>query len=257
LGFELARHARVVFAPDGRLIAYTDVLVRPNAVQIAANTGLHPDFRTPELDACLLALAESVAAQHAPLPVQWIVAAPRGPLLAERGYEPKRWMWRMRSELVQPPPTAVWPEGFHVRCMEPQDEPRAYELIEEAFKRPDRAAVSYAEWRRFIIEREDFDRPLAFLAVHGDDIAGTAMCLMYPEAEEGWVRQLAVDARYRGRGLGRALLLHAFGEFYRRGARRSGLGVDANNPSATKLYLGVGMHALQEYVMYERPAAGH
>ena len=102
--------------------------------------------------------------------------------------------------------------------MQPDDEPRAYELIEEAFVRPGRAHVTYEEWRRFVVERDDFDRSLAFLAVIGDEIAGAAMCLMYPETQEGWVRQLAVDARYRGRGLGQALLLHAFGEFHRRGA---------------------------------------
>ncbi len=136
--------------------------------------------------------------------------------------------------------------------MEPADERRAYELIEEAFVRPGRAPVSYEEWRRFVVERGDFDRSLAFLAVRGREIAGTGMCLMDPAGGEGWVRQLAVDSRYRGQGLGKALLLHAFGEFYRRGATRAGLGVDANNPSATKLYLGVGMRALQEYVQYER-----
>jgi ribosomal protein S18 acetylase RimI-like enzyme len=161
----------------------------------------------------------------------------------------------MRGDLTLPPPAPEWPQGFTVRTMEPADEPRAYELIEEAFVRPDRARVSYEEWRRFIVEREDFDRSLAFLAVNEDEIVGTAMCLMDPGGEEGWVRQLAVDDRYRGRGLGKALLLHAFGEFYRRGAKRSGLGVDANNPSATKLYLGVGMHSLQEYVQYQRPAS--
>ena len=47
LGFDLARDARVAVAAGGRLVAYTDVLVRPNAVQIAANTSLHPEFRTP------------------------------------------------------------------------------------------------------------------------------------------------------------------------------------------------------------------
>jgi ribosomal protein S18 acetylase RimI-like enzyme len=160
----------------------------------------------------------------------------------------------MRGDFAEAPAPPDWPEGFCVRTMEPGDEPRAYELIEAAFIRPGRSHVSYEEWRRFIVERDDFDRSLSFLAVHGEEIVGTAMCLMYAEAEEGWVRQLAVDARHRGRGLGRALLLHAFGEFYRRGATRAGLGVDANNPSATKLYMGVGMHSLQEYVQYERPA---
>jgi mycothiol synthase len=255
LGFDPARDARIVEALDGRIVAYTDVFVRQNAVEVAANTCLHPEFRSPELDEALIVLGESLAAQHAPLPVRQMVAAPRGHIFEARGYKPQRWLWRMRGDLTQPPAPPAWPAGFGVRTMEPADEPRCYELIEEAFTRPDRGRVAYEEWRRFIVEREDFDRSLAFLTLHGDEIVGTAMCLMYPETHEGWVRQLAVDSRYRGRGLGKALLLHAFGEFYRRGATRSGLGVDANNPSATKLYLGVGMWSLQEYVQYERPAS--
>lgn len=256
LGFDLARDARVVVGPDGRVVAYTDVFVRPNAVQVAANTCLSPDFRSLQLDSALMDLAEQLAAQHAPLPVQWFMMASRGSVLEARGYKPKRWHWRMRADLAEPPAAPRWPEGFSVRTMEPADERQTQALIEVAFVRPDRAAVSFEEWRRFIVEREDFDRSLAFLALRGDEIAGAAMCLLNAGGDEGWVRQLAVDARYRGRGLGQALLLHSFGEFYRRGAKRAGLGVDANNPSATKLYLGVGMYALQEYVQYERPATG-
>ncbi len=255
LGFDTARDARVVEAPDGAVVGYTDVWVRPNAVQIATNTCLHPDRRSPELNTALIELAESVAAQHAPLPVQWVIAAPLGPVLAARGYEPNRWLWRMRGELTEAPPAPEWPAGFGVRTMLPEDEHRVHELIEEAFRRPGRVAVPYDEWRRLIVEREGFDPSLAFLAVRDrGEIVGTAMCLLYDGGNEGWVRQLAVDGCCRGRGLGRALLLHAFGEFYRRGATRSGLGVDANNPSATKLYLGVGMRSLQEYVQYQRPA---
>ncbi len=255
LGFDLARDARVVLAPDGRLIAYAEVFVRPNAVEIATNSCIHPDFRPLGLETALIELAESLAGQHAPLPVRWVIEAERGRILAARGYEPVRWLWRMRGEFTGPPKPAVWPEGFSVRTMEPEDERTTHALIDAAFFRPDRAPVPFEEWRRFMIERDDFDRSLAFLAVRGDEIVGAAMCLMYGEVDEGWVRQLAVDDRFRHLGLGRALLLHAFGEFYRRGAKRSGLGVDANNPSATKLYLGVGMRSLGEYVQYQRLAA--
>jgi len=255
LGFDLSRDARVVVAPDGRLIAYAEVFARPNAVEIATNSCIHPDFRPLDLDEALIGLAESLAEQHASLPVRWVIEAERGRALAARGYEPVRWLWRMRGEFTGPPNAAVWPEGFSVRTMAPEDERATHALIDAAFARPDLAPVSFDEWRRFMIERDDFDRSLAFLAVRGAEIAGAAMCLMYPEVDEGWVRQLAVDERFRHLGLGRALLLHAFGEFYRRGARRSGLGVDANNPSATKLYVGVGMRSLREYVQYQRPAA--
>lgn len=253
LGFDLARDARVVVAPAGRLVAYADALRRPNAAQIGENTTLHPDYKEQGWDPALYKLAESLAAQHAPLPVQWIMEVRRGQALVERGYTPVRWLWQMRVDFDRPPVEPMWPEGFGVRIMQEADERAAQALIEAAFTRPDRAAVSFEEWRRFIIERDDYDRSLSFLAVRGDEIVGASLCLYFANVKEGWVRQLAVEQKYRGQGLGRALLLHSFGEFYNRGAARAGLGVDANNPSATKLYKGVGMRALHEYAQYQKP----
>jgi mycothiol synthase len=254
LGFDLARDARVVVAPDGRFVAYVDVHRRPNAVQIGANSVFHPDFRREARDAALIGLAESLAAQHAPLPMQWIVETSTGQALVERGYRPVRWMWQMRLDFAGPPPPPAWPAGYAVREMLEADEREAYELIECAFTRSDRAPVSYEEWRRYMLERDDFDRSLFFVAARGAEAVGTSLCIHYAEINEGWVRQLAVKERHRGQGLGQALLLHSFGVFYRRGARRVGLGVDANNPSALNLYKGAGMRAIAEYAQYEKPA---
>lgn len=64
---------------------------------------------------------------------------------------------------------------------------------------------------------------------------------------------LGVRPAWRGRGLGRALLVHAFGDFHRRGERRVGLGVDSENATgATRLYESVGMHVDQETVVWEK-----
>ncbi|MDX1378977.1 MAG: hypothetical protein R3307_09025, partial [Anaerolineales bacterium] len=53
--------------------------------------------------------------------------------------------------------------------------------------------------------------------------------------------------------LGEALLLHTFGEFYNRGQKVVGLGVDAENPNgATRLYQKTGMQIAAEYVFYEK-----
>jgi ribosomal protein S18 acetylase RimI-like enzyme len=61
---------------------------------------------------------------------------------------------------------------------------------------------------------------------------------------------------WRGRGLGRALLLHTFAEFQRRGMNRISLGVDAENPTgATRLYESVGMIVEAEQVVFEKALA--
>jgi mycothiol synthase len=50
-----------------------------------------------------------------------------------------------------------------------------------------------------------------------------------------------------------ALLLHAFGEFYRRGVRTVGLGVDAQSlTGATRLYERAGMSVIAQFERYEK-----
>jgi ribosomal protein S18 acetylase RimI-like enzyme len=64
---------------------------------------------------------------------------------------------------------------------------------------------------------------------------------------------LGVRRPWRKRGLGLALLHHAFGEFYRRGKRKAGLGVDAKNlTGAMRLYEKAGMHIHKQIDLFEK-----
>ena len=103
-----------------------------------------------------------------------------------------------------------------------------------------------------MFQRADFDPSLWFLALDGDRIAGTALC--FPRSEQlAWVRGLGVRRPWRGRGLGMALLQHAFAAFYARGMRIAGLGVDAQSPSgATRLYERAGMRVTEQYDTLEK-----
>ena len=61
------------------------------------------------------------------------------------------------------------------------------------------------------------------------------------------------DGVLKHHGLGLALLHHAFGEFYRRGTYKVGLGVDSQNlTGATRLYERAGMHIARQYIGYEK-----
>ena len=80
-----------------------------------------------------------------------------------------------------------------------------------------------------------------------------AICRNEARESCGYVGALGVRRAWRGRGYGRALLLHSFREFRRRGQPRVTLGVDAANPTgATRLYESVGMHVLREDVVWEK-----
>lgn len=68
----------------------------------------------------------------------------------------------------------------------------------------------------------------------------------------GCISALAVAMRERGRGLGRALLLHACGDLQRAGARGIVLGVEGQNETALGLYRFVGMEIEREFRLYAR-----
>jgi ribosomal protein S18 acetylase RimI-like enzyme len=70
------------------------------------------------------------------------------------------------------------------------------------------------------------------------------------ESGRGWVSSLAVAADERGRGLGRALLLHAFADLQRVGARGLALAVEAHNDTALGLYRSVGLEVEREWRIY-------
>jgi ribosomal protein S18 acetylase RimI-like enzyme len=111
--------------------------------------------------------------------------------------------------------------------------------------------LTLEEWRRVRFDDPEFDPTLWAIAWDGDEVAGFS--LNRYRMGIGWVRTIGVRRPWRKRGLGEALLLHSFGEYYRRGTRTIGLGVNAHNPTgATRLYQKVGMYAASEHVTYEK-----
>jgi mycothiol synthase len=70
-----------------------------------------------------------------------------------------------------------------------------------------------------------------------------------------WARVLGVRSPWRRRGLGRALLLHAFAQSRLHGLVLAGLGVDAESlAGAHRLYESVGTHVAMRFDIYEKEA---
>jgi mycothiol synthase len=182
--------------------------------------------------------------------------SPARALLERHGYREGTYTWRMDMEMGEPPPEPDWPPGIGVRTFDPdRDAAEVHELVQRAFAEGwEHEDVPFDEWKNFMMGRDTFDPSLWFLAVDGDRIVGTALSPSYPDI--AWIRQVAVRREYRGRGIGRALLLHAMREFYRRGWRRAGLTVEAENRTgARRLYESVGMRTRYEFIHMEKPLA--
>ncbi len=175
--------------------------------------------------------------------------------LQRRGFRLTRNSYRMAIDFREPTPDPVWPAGVEVRTFKPGDERIFYDLHQEAFADTwEPIEETYERWAHRLLSPPEFAPALWALAVVGDDAAGPAIC--HPQAVDtqlGWVAILGVRRTFRGRGLGRALLLHSFAEFRRHGMTRAGLGVDAESlTGAHKLYESVGLHVSACFAIHEK-----
>jgi mycothiol synthase len=260
--FNMATDAWMVIAPGDQLIGYADVEHRQH-VRIYALVRALPEYAGQGVVEYLLQLAEDWAQKQISLAkpgvrvtlFSWTSnlndAGQQGILRA--GFKEVRRSWRMEIEMSEAPLAPEWPDHVTVRTFIPgQDNRIVYAAVDEAFQDHwGHVEGNFDEWKHWTIERENFDPSLWFLAFDGDEIAGASLCTY--QMDDGWVDTLAVRRPWRRKGLGMALLLHSFGEFYRRGKYNVGLTVDSQNlTGATRLYERAGMHVARLYISYEK-----
>jgi mycothiol synthase len=243
-----------VAVSDGGFRGYVDVDPEPEPIYWA-------DLRVPpsEPDEVRLALLEWVvgrARERGGEVLRFHTAsideATKG-LLEDRDMRLIRHFYRMRIELDADPAAPEWPEGLTVRSATPDDVERVYEAHQESFEDHwEHVRVPLHEWRHWLM-REGYDPSLWFLAEDDGEIAGLSLCREQDgEKGIGWVSVLGVRVPWRRKGLGRALLLHSFHEFRRRGFRAAALGVDAESlTGANKLYESAGMRVIRRSDVYE------
>jgi mycothiol synthase len=177
-------------------------------------------------------------------------------LFAALGYAEARHYFHMRIDLDRPPDAPVWADGVSPGTFRSEDARAFHAALDEAFAGEwGNVPMTFDEWRRFRIEDPHADLSLWFVARDGSEIAGVCRCDP-SKYGGGWVGALGVRPPWRRRGIGRALLLHAFAEFGRRRVPHVSLGVDAGNATgATRLYESVGMRVLTEDVVFEKALA--
>jgi mycothiol synthase len=182
-------------------------------------------------------------------------AAP--PLLESRGYREVRRFWDMTIELGDHPPCEPQlPKGFRIEPFSSDLAHAFHAALEEAFAEHwEYEPQPFEKWWERQVAKPDHDPSLWFLVRTGEEVV--AATRNDPERSGGgWIGALGVRPAWRGRGLAKALLLHSFREFHRRGQRRVGLGVDSQNATgATRLYESIGMVVDSEQVVWEKEVA--
>ena len=270
-GFDPERDIRLVFAPDGRMAGYIEVWTTAKPPVHPWMWGrVDPDYEDWGIGTWMLSWAEQRALRVLEdLPAELRLAPRVGTyreankpkkLFEEMGYHHIRSSYHMLINMDAPVPEAEFPEGITLRTYNPETDAEAvyraqndsfrdhFGFVEEPFEE------GLKRWRHFW-EEEGVDPTLLFLAMDGDEVAGINLCLprSFEDPDLGWVGTLGVRRPWRKHGLGLALLRHSFNEFYRRGKRKVGLGVDAQNlTGALRLYENAGMHVQQAFDLYEK-----
>jgi mycothiol synthase len=272
-GFDPAADIKLVFAPNGQMAGYTEVWTTSKPSVHPWMWGrVDPEYEDLGIGTWLLDWAEQRALKELPTIPAELRFAPRlgayreaekpKKLFEDTGYRHIRSSYQMLIEMDAPVPEADFPEGIVVRTYNPEtDAEAAYRAQTDSFRdhfgfveQPFEEGLQHF---RHFWEQPGFDPTLLFLAIDGPSgkVAGISLCPPHAieDPELGWVGTLGVLRPWRKRGIGLALLRHSFNEFYRRGKRGVGLGVDAQNlTGALRLYESVGMHVQQAFELYEK-----
>jgi ribosomal protein S18 acetylase RimI-like enzyme len=217
---------------------------------------VHPDACGRGLGTALREVAEARARERGtavlrqPLPAGNESGAA---LLLDAGYWPVQHYLRMRKPLDE---TQAVPD-LPLRAFErDRDELEVHQLVQTAMSEVEGYLAEPLEvWRRQRIEKRGWDPSLWLVLEDEDGLAGVGLGERW-ENDVGYVAQLAVAPRARGRGYGRAVLLGLFEAFRGSGLRTAELSVHGANRGAARLYESVGMRATWEAQRWEK-ALGH
>jgi mycothiol synthase len=262
----------MVFAPSGELVGYVEVWTTgkpPIHPWIWAR--VDPWYEGFGIGTYLLTWGERRAEKAleevpadlrvAPQVGTYREASKAKKLFEDMGYERMRSSYTMRINLEAPLATPEWPAGIILRIFNPETDLEAvYRAVEESFSdHYGHVDTPFEEglqrFKYFMTGYEGFDPTLWFMAMDGEEVAGVCLCRKhgYDNPDIGYINTLGVRRPWRKRGIGLALLRHSFGEFYRRGQRGAGLGVDAENlTGALRLYENAGMYVHRAFDRFEK-----
>jgi mycothiol synthase len=263
--FNLETDSFAVETPEGRIVGFAAVINEQGHQVLYMDGNVHPEFKGRGIGTTLLRSVEKRARELIALAEPDVRCtinttlnrnAPDGIALHQNeGYQPIRYHWRMETVLDGPPPQPNWPEGIQPRAFNRREhEIAVWQAQNDVFRdHPGSQDQDLEEWRRYRFDDPEYDPSLWVVAWDGPSGEVAGFSINRYRMGIGWIRTLGVRRSWRKRGLGEALLMQSFGEYYRRGTQTIGLGVNAHNPTgATRLYQKVGMRPASEHVTYEK-----
>lgn len=183
--------------------------------------------------------------------------------LAEHGFELTHLGYTMVHDDLANLPAIPQVEGVHLEGRTPARDAELWHAVNEAFSTdPSFVPLSGMEWDQlFSSDPSEFSHWLVAVESATDRVIGFTIAEIDQEINqvtgqrEGWVMDLAVLPEWRGRRLGRALVLTAMHELRESGMTVIKMGVDAIEPpeQAIRLHQQLGFRIQKGSHTYHRP----
>jgi mycothiol synthase len=256
----------------GRLIAYGRVSWRDDlegARQYELVTFQEPaessDLQAAMTDALEDRARAMAIAENEPRERVLIIPNPgnRAGFLAERGYLPVRFFYKMVRSNLDDLPDAPLPDGLEIRPVEPDHLRAIFDAETEAFVDHWGSTVQTDDdFEQFVDEAKSGGTGFWRVAWDGDQVAGMVRGYISEHENErygrkrGYVEHISVRRPWRRRGLARALIGATITALREAGMTEGALGVDAENESgALRLYRACGFEVMAESALYRKPLA--
>ena len=172
-------------------------------------------------------------------------------LIERRGYPPNDFYYvHFQHDLRAPRRDPVPPAGWSVRPVGSEAEWQARVDLHRTVWAPSRVTLdAYRRLRTAPVYRPDLD----FVAVAPDGrLAAYCICWLDPTTRVAEFEPVGTHPDFRGRGIGRTLLLEAFRRLREAGAETAIVLTNANNVPAVRLYESAGFTIVDTEFTYTR-----
>ena len=269
-----AAHDTIGLWADGRMVAYGKVQATVTVVdvdRVRTEGTVHPEWRRRGLGTTLMRwlirrAGEVHAAKHpdaAGEVTSGTISTNAGAdrLLRNFGFEETRYFFDMKRPLDQPVPEVALADGFRLEAFDPSIDEALRLTHNEVFRDHWGSTPRDAEsWKVWNTGARSFRGGSSYVVLDGETIAAYVLGYEWDAdtevtgIRELYIGQVGTRRAYRGRGLARAALAKVLAEAVQAGYQRSGLGVDADNPTgALGLYESLGYSVHGKWVTYRLP----
>ena len=240
---------------NGLLVGYAEIWCETEIGRVILDGAVHPAHRCRGVGNSLLEMAiehgRELASEAVQIPIGQKMTASQS-FVEKRGFTLVRRHWQMGLTTYGRAALPAF-HGYEVRHFARGDEEGLCALQNLAFAGHWGFRPNTTEEVRYLVNTSLCHPDGILLITEGQRMV--AYCWTIDDAvdsNKGYVRMMGVDPAYRGRGLGRTVLVAGIEYLRERGMKKMELMVDSRNPVAKRLYQSLGFKRKGVILWYQR-----